>query len=129
MKFVLKLFGEVEMLEDPVDAPPAKRGAIKAAAKENLMKLTRCSHGSDGSDVAAVKTAIGRAHKGNVRSYLQVQSHGDDRKRLWCEVTSRASNSHFEIITKVRDAVVNGTVRDAVSAKQMSKTLVESFGV
>ena len=97
-------------------APPARRGAIKAACLEEDSHVIK----PETAHVAYVE----QAHKGRVRSTLRVRSAGEQKKVMWVEVTAKESKKHFGIMTQIKDAINSSKISTRDEAVDMRNRLL-----
>ena len=109
---------------DVAPPPPAHRGAIKAKAQQTALAsmLTATSGSASSVTTASVMRAF---TPGRERSCLRVTTPSDG-KHAWIEVSLRQSPRHFEIVCKVRDAVLAGKVNSKAEAVLMKDQLLKA---
>ena len=96
---------------------PAARGGIRAA----------CAEAKATADMVELNPRIERAYNGRVRSTLRVQVPPESRRVSWAEITETRHSSHFEIISKICEAVQNGCVKSKDEASRMRDQLLAAW--
>ena len=94
---------------------PATRGGIRAA----------CAEAKAAADLVELVPRIERAYNGRVRSTLRVRVPPETRWASWAEITEKRHSSHFEMISKICEAVRNGCVKSKDEAIRMRDQLLE----
>ena len=99
---------------DTTPPPPAKRGAIRAACKQNEMRSVPLA-------TTGLHAKIERALKPAARVRTTLRVDDGSKRSSWAEVTERQSHDHYSIIKEIQTAIVAGQVttkEEAVAMKQ-----------